>query len=216
VFPIELSDTAATQTRRTTLLKLGITACCTAIVCFAISVATGLGASVRSGSVVTVAAGDSFTLSIGWQCQYGGVAPPRTALVCNPGVSGSSSQGEPLVSIQQSRVTLLGPTRPVLTTINTPKCCLRAWKFPAIRSGFTESQSDIDLAVGNSVSIPSLDLICRVLASDPDHHDPGHVFVCLRQSTGAVSTATMEASKYHIRVAEPGAKTWAYSVDRTP
>lgn len=200
------------------MLKIALTASVTAIACFAISVTTGLGAGTRSEKVVELAPGDSFTLSaIGWACDYGG-ASPKTSLSCTPGPPGTASQGEPVVSIQRSRVVLFGTTRPALETLNTPKCCLRIWKFPATRRGVVVTQSDIDLVSGNSVSIPSIDLLCRVLASDPDHHDPGPVFYCYRQSvtSAKTSTASIEASRFHMKIAESGSNKWAYTVTRSP
>jgi hypothetical protein len=121
--------------------------------------------------------------------------------------------------MQSSRATVFGSSRPALKTLNTPKCCLRFWTFPVRMSTSLKSQSsDIDLSSGSRISVPGIDLICRVYASDPDHHDPGSIFACYRQSTtnAKASTATIEASRFHMRVSESGAKVWAYSVTRSP
>jgi hypothetical protein len=192
----------------------------TAAVCFAISAGMSFGA--RSSKVITVSPGESFALSeIGWSCEYGGGGkPPRMSLTCNPGpLDTTTVTGDPTVSIQHARVVLFGGSRPKLNSLATPKCCLRIWSFPATTKTPSGNQpSDIDLVAGNSISVPSLDLLCRVLASDPDHHDPGNVFYCLRQSVAGKkpTSATMEASRFHMRVAEPGATQWAATVSRSP
>jgi len=157
--------------------------------------------------------------AIGWSCDYTG-SRSKIVLGCTTGTPGTASQGDPIVTLQRSRISVLGTSRPALKTLNTPKCCLRIWNFPTgVPGSSTKSESsDLDLAPGNSISVPGLDLLCRVFSSDPDHHDPGAVFACFRQSTTSSksSTAAIEASRFHMRVSASGAKVWAYTVTRSP
>ncbi len=195
------------------ILAVGITA----VVCFGVSAELGLGG--RSSTVITVSPGQSFALrGIGWSCDYSG-SGKKLSLSCMPTHLGSADPGDPDVSIQKGRVLVFGGSRPKLDSLATPTCCLRIWSFTAKSKTIRVSQpSDIDLAAGNSISVPSLDLECRVLKSDPDHHDPGAVFACFRQSVAGKkpSSADMEATRFHMRVAESGANVWADSVSRDP
>jgi hypothetical protein len=173
-----------------------------------------------SGTKLRIVPGESFSLpDIGWSCTYSKVKS-QISLSCTPGQAGGASQGDPIAVLTRASAAIVGSSRPALESLQTPKCCLRFWTFP-VSSGAqaaASQNSDLNLVAGNSLTVSSLDLLCRTLASDPDHHDSGPVFFCFRTSTSGskMVSAAMEASRFHMRVADAGAKLWAYTVTRSP
>ena len=157
---------------------------------------------------MNVSVGDSFYLSaIGWTCEYGS-SKKGGALSCNPGRSGGKV-GDPLVGVSASWVVVLGESRPTIATLNTSSCCLRISRFPARSPGskLVVAESDLNLAptstsgdLGSSVSVRASTSYAESFRPIPDHHDPGPVFYCDRQSvrSAKISSSAMEASKYHM------------------
>lgn len=69
---------------------------------------------------------------IGWTCSFA-VTPPGAAFACTPGQAGTSTQGEPIVSIQQGQLVVFGGARPRVKALPVPRATLYIYTFPVRR-----------------------------------------------------------------------------------
>jgi hypothetical protein len=70
--------------------------------------------------------------AIGWECSLD-LVQGTAAFGCNPGKSGTKSQGDPIVSAQWKRLVVVGGPRPKLESLATPKAPIRIWTFAVVR-----------------------------------------------------------------------------------
>jgi hypothetical protein len=111
-----------------------------------------------------------------------------------------------------------------LTVVSTATVTAVACILIAAGVGLATRRSSnvLTMRPGDLLVVPSVDVSCQLFATDPDHHDPGPLLFCDRNSVannprkpGTVS-ASLGASRYHFRLGASGSAAWVDTVTRSP
>lgn len=109
-----------------------------------------------------------------------------------------------------------------LTAVITAVVCVSVTVTTGLGAGSASDSSGLTtIPAPGTFVVPTLDLFCTVFVSDPNHHDPGPVLFCDRNSTSAASerrdpSAAVYVSRFHMRISQSGSNVWNYVVARTP
>jgi hypothetical protein len=104
-----------------------------------------------------------------------------------------------------------------ITALATAAFCVAVTAAIALPAN-SRSHSIVTVKIGDDIVIPGLDLFCSTSPTDADHHDPGPMMYCDRNSVRGRSSipASLGVSRFHMRIGRTGSNYWAYSVARVP
>lgn len=104
-----------------------------------------------------------------------------------------------------------------ITAVATAIVCFSIMAATGL-SAHLRTQTFLTARVGDSITIPAIDLFCHVFNHDLNNQDPGAAMYCDRNSNRNVSiyTASVLATSYHFHLGRSGSHIFGDVVSRAP